>query len=126
MNSYAWDTALMYIQLMGNENYANIELNGNGILKNTGSTEDQKCKIFDMAGNTQEWTTEYSSAWNGGDDGAWYPAVARGGYVTLSTVGLRCTCSRDENTIYGKVMCENYSWIGSQLRIKSFRPVLFL
>ena len=114
MNSYAWDTALMYIQLMGNENYANIELNGNEILKNTGSTEDQKCKIFDMAGNTQEWTTEYSSAWHGGDDGAWYPAVARGGY------------SRNENTIYGKVMCEKYSWIGSQLRIKSFRPVLFL
>ena len=57
-NSYAWDTAIGYIQAMGNSNYANA-YDGNETLKNTGSTGDQKCKIFDMAANVAEWTTEY-------------------------------------------------------------------
>ena len=60
INSYAWDTAIVYIQAMGNSNYAN-QTDGNGTLKNTGSTEDEKCKIFDMAGNLYELTTEYST-----------------------------------------------------------------
>ena len=60
INSYAWDTAIVYIQAMGNSNYAN-QADVNGTLKNTGSTEDEKCKIFDMAGNLYEWTTEYST-----------------------------------------------------------------
>ena len=60
INSYAWDTAIVYIQAMENENYAN-KTDGNGKLKNTGKTEDQVCKIFDMAGNIAEWTTEYST-----------------------------------------------------------------
>ena len=60
INSYAWDTAIVYIQEMGNSNYAN-KTDGNGTLKNTGSTGDEKCKIFDMAGNEIEWTTEYST-----------------------------------------------------------------
>ena len=62
MNSYAWDTAIRYIQAMGNKNYANANRGSNTSLKNTGETGDQKCKIFDMAGNTREWTTEYSSS----------------------------------------------------------------
>ena len=63
INSYAWDTAIVYIQAMGNSNYANAnrDTTGNTSLKNTGSTGDEKCKIFDMAGNTVEWTTEYST-----------------------------------------------------------------
>ena len=63
INSYAWDTAIVYIQAMGNENYANanIDTTGNSSVMNTGSTGDEKCKIFDMAGNTDEWTTEYSN-----------------------------------------------------------------
>ena len=61
INSYAWDTAIVYIQAMGNENYANAnrDTTGNKSLMNTGSTGDEKCKIFDMAGNITEWTTEY-------------------------------------------------------------------
>ena len=59
-NSYAWDTAIVYIQAMGNNNYAN-QTDGNGTLKNTGDTGDEKCKIFDMASNCVEWTTEYST-----------------------------------------------------------------
>ena len=76
VNSYAWDTAIVYIQAMENENYAN-KTDGNGRLKNTGKTEDQVCKIFDMAGNTAEWTTEYSTSTHGNDA---YPCTYRGGY----------------------------------------------
>ena len=63
VNSYAWDTAIVYIQAMGNTNYANAnrDTNGNTTLKNTGETGDKVCNIFDMAANTREYTTEYST-----------------------------------------------------------------
>ena len=80
INSYAWDTAIVYIQAMGNDNYAN-QTDGNRTLKNTGSTGDEKCKIFDMAGNLYEWTTEYST--NTGSSFA-HPCAARGGYCGYS------------------------------------------
>ena len=79
INSYAWDTAIVYIQAMGNSNYANAnrDTTGNTDLKDTGSTGDQKCKIFDMAGNTLEWTTEYSTTTGGSSDT--FPCTIRGG-----------------------------------------------
>ena len=80
INSYAWDTAIVYIQAMGNSNYAN-QADGNGTLKNTGSTEDEKCKIFDMAGNLYEWTTEYSTST---DSSHAYPCTSRGGNYFFS------------------------------------------
>ena len=61
---------------MGNSNYAN-QVDGNGTLKNTGSTEDEKCKIFDMAGNLYEWTTEYSTYTHSSNA---FPCLNRGGY----------------------------------------------
>ena len=54
VNSYAWDTAIVYIQAMGNENYANAHRGDNKSLMNTGETEDVKCNIYDMAGNVCE------------------------------------------------------------------------
>ena len=58
INSYAWDTAIMYIEKCGtNSNYANKN-DGNGTLKVTGNNSDEQCKISDMAGNVFEWTTE--------------------------------------------------------------------
>ena len=62
-NSYAWDTAIVFIQEMKNSNYAN-KTGGNGTLKNTGETGDKICNIFDMAANLLEWTTEYSTNTN--------------------------------------------------------------
>lgn len=62
MNSYAWDTAIVYIQEVGNSNYANkrgTEINTN--LTNTGINGDEVCKINDMASNLREWTTENSN-----------------------------------------------------------------
>ena len=107
INSYAWDTAIVYIQAMGNSNYAN-QKDGNGTLKNTGSTGDEKCKIFDMAGNTREWTTEYSI-----DTGSSlaYPCTIRGGYYDSSD---DCSSFRDYYiATYG------YNDI-------SFRPLLYV
>ena len=65
-NSYAWDTAIVFIQEMKNSNYANANSDtiGNYTLKNTGKTGDKVCNIFDMAANVTEWTTEYSTYTN--------------------------------------------------------------
>lgn len=85
INSYAWDTAIVYIQAMENANYAN-QTDGNGTLKNTGSTGDEKCKIFDMTGNTEEWTTEYSAPT--GSSRA-FPCTIRGGSCDYSVLHTR-------------------------------------
>ena len=81
MNSYAWDTAIIYIQEMENTNYANKNRGSNTTLKNTGYTGDEKCKIFDMAANEYEWTTEYSAYTNGPEA---HHCVYRGGAVNNS------------------------------------------
>ena len=81
VNSYAWDTAIVYIQEMGHSNYANKE-DENGTLKDTGKTGDVACNIYDMAANTQEWTTEYSTYTISSTA---YPCGSRGGYYLNST-----------------------------------------
>ena len=80
VNSYAWDTAIVYIQEMGNTDYANKK-DGNGTLKDTGKTGDVVCNIYDMAGNTEEWTTEYSTYTL---SRVAHPCVLRGGYYDYS------------------------------------------
>ena len=61
INSYAWDTAIVYIQnFSGDTDYSKQDGNSiNSSLTNTGVNSDEKCKINDMASNTKEWTTEY-------------------------------------------------------------------
>ena len=72
MNSYAWDTAITFIQKCTDKtNYAK-QNSLNTSLSQTGTTNDNPCNIFDMASNVWEWTTETSS--NPG-----YPCVYRGG-----------------------------------------------
>ena len=61
VSSYAWDTATVFIQEMGNPNYAN-QVSINSTKTNTGGTGDKRCNIYDMASNVSEWTTEYSDA----------------------------------------------------------------
>ena len=61
INSYAWDTAILYIQEAGNEIYSYCT-SKNTTLSNTGTNDDEVCKINDMASNCVEWTTEYCSA----------------------------------------------------------------
>ena len=109
INSYAWDTAIVYIQAMGNENYANANRGTNTSLKDTGSTGDEKCKIFDMAGNAREWTTEYSTYTSSSNV---YPCTSRGGYYDGSSY---CTSNRN-----------NYSATNSGYNLVSFRPLLYV
>lgn len=73
INSYAWDTTLLYIRTMQQSNYPNAGRGTNTTLKTTGATGDEVCKIFDMACNVCEWTTEYSTKSSS-------PCVCRGGY----------------------------------------------
>ena len=69
MNSYAWDTAITFIQKCTD--------------KTTGTTNDNPCNIFDMASNVREWTTETCSF-------SGLPCVYRGGDCGSSF----CTSSR--------------------------------
>ncbi len=79
MNSYAWDTAIIFIQnCTEQKNYANqSSLNVASIPSLTGTANDIQCNIFDMASNVFEWTTETSSSKNDNVD---TPCVRRGGY----------------------------------------------
>ena len=107
MNSYAWDTAIVYIQEAGNTNYAN-KTSVNSSLANTGANKDEVCKINDMASNCYEWTTEYSSFANYLNA---YHCVVRGGIYNGS---LTYTAYRYRGTA------------GSSLINISFRLSLYL
>ncbi|MCI9177218.1 MAG: hypothetical protein HFJ28_01225 [Clostridia bacterium] len=72
VNSYMWDTAIMFIQNYSeNSNYANKE-SVNSSLSNTGKTGDKVCNIHDMASNVTEWSAEHTT----GNVG---PCALRGG-----------------------------------------------
>ena len=79
INSLAWDTALVFIQKFGGEEFSNYStkknLGGSQDTK-TGSLKDEALKINDMAGNRSEWSTETS---NHKINGSPYPCVSRGG-----------------------------------------------
>ena len=60
INSYAWDTAIVFIQEMGNNNYANNKQCVQDSISNTGTLGDEVCNVNDMATNCYDWTTEYS------------------------------------------------------------------
>ena len=93
-NSFAWDTAIDFIQKCGaNSSYANqdgtsttghIATTGTNLLKSTEAV-DVQCNIYDMAGNCHEWNTETYTYTYG-------PCVYRGGYYNYYY-----TSSRDNN-----------------------------
>ena len=57
MNSYAWDTAILFIQKYGLENYSR-QTTLNSKLQKSGESGDIQCNIYDMSSNCYEWTTE--------------------------------------------------------------------
>lgn len=85
INSYAWDTAIVYIQIFsGDTDYSWQDGPSiNSSLTNTGANKDEKCKINDMASNDLEWTTEYSTRIN---NSYAYPCTSRGGYYDNSDI----------------------------------------
>ena len=104
INSYAWDTAIIFIQKCTNQtNYANQTSLNDSFLA-TGTSIDKQCNIFDMASNVAEFPTETSNISSN-------PCVYRGGYYS-STLGY--TSIRD-NCI-----------ISSSTPTLGFRPILYL
>ena len=93
MNSYAWDTATLFLQTCGEEKYSRkTSVNNSLASKGTNSsdytgTRDTVCNVYDMASNIRELTTETSN----GSDG---PCVSRGGDCFISTFDTSC---RDDN-----------------------------
>ena len=108
INSYAWDTAIVFIQAYSEHtDYANenlstsetTETNGNLTTNETttetttGTDLDKVCNIHDMSGNNSEWTTESSSEFFGIFA---YPCVNRGGYNGYNG---KMTSYRNDNTV---------------------------
>ena len=83
MNSYAWDTAILFIQECSeDEDYSGQRSLNTGSLAPRGtnnlSTKDVVCNIYDMASNCIEWTTEtYNRTLS--------PLVHRGGLYGISS-----------------------------------------
>ncbi len=68
MNSYAWDTATVFIQNCGTNAKYSRQISLNTSLLQTGTNSltdtskiDVQCNIYDMASNIREWTTETSN-----------------------------------------------------------------
>ena len=120
INSFAWDTAIVFIQnFSGDTDYSQqigrntmekIQKCGESILDYVDERDeahDVRCNIYDMAGNTQEWSTEsldFSAA----------PAVLRGGFYDQDDE--KCAGGRDA-TNYGSAYLEMRH---------SARPILYL
>ncbi len=114
INSYAWDTAIVFIQKFSNDKlYSKKSINGISEVENTGDRKsdslDKVCNIYDLATNCFEWTTE--SCFPSGD-------------VLTSHV-----CTRRGESFYGKAKggsaryndhaaCENF--------FDTFRVLLYL
>lgn len=111
MNSYAWDTAIVFIQeFSGNTNYQRQTGLNQSELVNTGKASngtyyDVKCNIYDMASNCYEWTTENDRHPEG-------RSLVRGGHY-LSTFFNTSTRSGFAGATYSDICC-------------SFRPLLYL
>ena len=110
INSYAWDTAIIFFQEFGdNSTYASkISVNSSFANKGTSgmSTKDVICNVYDMASNCQEWSTETYSNYN-------KPCTVRGGfYRSDGYTSLR-------GSFNATSVDDNYSF-------RSFRPLLYM
>ena len=113
MNSYAWDTATLFLQTCGEEKYS-IKTSVNNSLASKGTnssdytgTRDTVCNVYDMASNVYEWTTETSGSSHG-------PCITRGG-------------SYDDYGSSDFYTSNRYSYDTSISRaFDGFRPLLFV
>ena len=115
MNSYAWDTAIVFLQKFDNrENKTkpySQQTSLNYDLANQGtnnlsdvSKQDVICNVYDMADNCREWTTETYSVSDS-------PCTNRGGYYYNRSV---YTSDR------------GYDFTSSSIDYISFRPLLYM
>ena len=109
INSYAWDTAIVYIQNFSEDTDYSYQYSKNlENLVNTGTNGDEVCKINDMASNTYEWTTEYSTY---AYSSIAYPCTNRGG-----------SCNSSSN--YTRYRYSNHASYGG--KNFTFRPTLYM
>ena len=115
VNSYAWDTAIIFIQTYSTETDASsyASQNKSTSFANTGKSNDKYCNIFDMSGNADEWTTEYSTySYNSN----FYPCVRRGVcYNTAPGEADYCTSGRYNGDTTSS---DSYSSLRSLLYVK--------
>ena len=109
VNSYAWDTAILFIQKYSGDTDYSRQTKLQSTLAKTGEAtdgenKDVRCNIYDMAGNCYEWTTETYSYSN-------VPCVNRGGIYGYSNI---CTSDR----IFSITTLSSSN--------SSFRPLLYL
>ena len=111
VNSYAWDTAIIFFQEFGDNSTYARKTTVNSSLANTGTsgtsytgTKDVICNVYDMASNCWEWSTE-TSTYSGA------PCTVCGGYYFSS---LYYTSTRSFNSM-------TYASGGY-----SFRPLLYM
>ena len=114
VNSYAWDTAIVFIQTYSvKTDYASHnESKTTKAFTATGKNNDKYCNIFDMSGNASEWTTEYST---NSDGSIFNPCVLRGGYYDTDG-GRAHDCTSDRGSDYTII---SYSNLG-------LRPLLYV
>ena len=114
VNSYAWDTAIIFIQTYSTETDASsyASQNKSKSFANTGKNNDKYCNIWDMSGNAWEWTTEYSTGYS---SSYFNPCVFRGGYYYTDN-GLACFYTSYRSSFHTTF---SYSNIG-------LRPLLYV
>ena len=95
MNSYAWDTATLFLQSCGTNNKYSRKTSVNSSFATTGTNSDIQCNVHDMASNVREWTTETSSESD-------YPCTDRGGYYdsTYNFTSIRNSRSTSNSDSY--------------------------
>ena len=114
VNSYAWDTAIIFIQTYSTETDASsyASKNKSASFANTGINNDKYCNIWDMSGNGNEWTTEsYTRSFGS----SFKPCVFRGGWYGKDN-GKAFLYTSFRNSSYS-----NYSSAGTGLR-----PLLYV
>ena len=112
VNSYAWDTAMIFLQNCDNRDDKNIpysqqtSLNKSLALQGTNNlaTKDVICNIYDIASNCREWTTEGCRIG---------PCVSRGSDFVFTTSYTASSRRTDVNSVH---YSNNFS----------FRPIIYL
>ena len=92
VNSYAWDTAIVFIQECSTKTKYAIQTRTSTSLYKTGTSSDVVCNIYDMNGNLMEYTTERSTY-----DGDKDPVPRGASYYWPNSYGNRVTtCERSD------------------------------
>ena len=114
VNSYAWDTAIIFIQTYatGEDASSYASKNKSTSFANTGKNNDKYCNIWDMSGNAYEWTTEYSTY---SFDRYFNPCVFRGGFYSTA-----------DGEAYGYTSYRYHHYTTTSLSNIGLRPLLYV